>query len=154
CQRSRVGCSRRPWTVCHVSPESVERKSTAGVPPSQSSPGRLSWPGRRCQSFSSVSPLSSASPTCSERSHVLPPSVERCTVAPYTKLVEHAYSEPSRGSPIAGITSQPLRSGPSTSPRRLLSSLRRQKSPLRVPTRTPTSAMGRSLPLSVLPAHV
>ena len=51
-----------------------------GVPPSQTVSGSVSWPGRMCQSFSSLSPLSSGRPMCSVRCQVLPKSFERWTV--------------------------------------------------------------------------
>ena len=57
---------------------------------------------------------------------------------PIRDLLFDERSVPSRGSPIAWKTSQPVRCGPSTFQSCRASSLLSTKSPLRVPTRTAT----------------
>ena len=79
---SRVSWPSTASFTCQLAPESSERKSTPGSPPSQSVPGSDGCPGSRCHVEASLSPLSSGRPRPSERSHVLPMSVERWTVPP------------------------------------------------------------------------
>ena len=79
CQRSRVGCSRRPRFTSHVSPPSSERKSTPGSPPSQSSEP---LPGSRCQRGVELQPGVLRQPDLLGALPGLPESVERWTVAP------------------------------------------------------------------------
>ena len=80
-QRSRVGWSSSASLTSQLSPELSERKRTPGAAPSHSGrariAARLDMPGL----FQlELAVLGEAEPL--ERVHVLPLSVERCTLAP------------------------------------------------------------------------